>query len=824
MGKVNIGFIAVALLLLFVVIVRAQSSFTYTSPPPGQPAFARAGVANPPAVVISGAGAIGGSTTYNYTVVAYGHSATGALTPTLLGGMSTTITGQATLSSGIPIVLVTQADPGAVQYDFLKMVGGVWKSICLAQPATTWQASGVGCSDIGQTPAAYVLPQTNATTDLIASYINAAAGQIFGFVQYVFTGLIQLTGGSSGPNFIKQVSINGVVNVTDPLYGAVSSTLQPTCTATGGSPNVACTGTGDFFVGQHVTLNHGGATVTISAPSATVTPSNWAATPNATVTDSAGATSATYLVGSTDGLGGIQMAASAVTTSTSESALTFYNFNKIAWSAVTGSAGTVICGCVGTSCTLKLIGIVPANQVFYYDMGSGTVGTQFGISPDSVCVAGAAFNDNDNDTIATFFNGVPTSLTHNVTNNVTSQPLFHDNSVAINAADNAVCSSGGTVYAPAGLYTLGQQVLWSNCKGVKFEGAGNSIGFGTALEWLGPLGGTAYKVFCIADSRFSDFTIDDASGATPSYGFQLSNVGCTLTNNTSDVLSNLFIGESGYGLYISDAVNNSPHSFYGLKFFNGGIADIAVNNGQSKNNGFFDTVEARRLFGFYQITSGNTAFYNHQGAGWIEEWLQQTSNITWFGGEDEVSARYVVTSGPTGATGSIAFYSSQLQQSPTNLPPDGIAFSDNFNTPLILNGVNFIGGGGLPQSAWCIQANISAHNGSPAVISQGVAYTTTTPFSCINSGNSVISMGDHGSNGSSFVTLPTLLGTQSYYNAASNAIPTCSALYAGVPYCVSDETTACTQSNTYASGGTNKCQVQCNAAGTLWKVTGTLCY
>lgn len=638
------------------------------------------------------------------------------------------------------------------------------------------------------------------------------------------------------PCAISGFNINGIYNIQS--YGAVSSTVAPTCTATAGSAAISCTGTGDFQVGQPITLRHAGATMTVVAPVDTVTASKWNSYVNADTPDTAGGFPGNYIIGAVDGLGGVHMG-SLVTILNSESPLSFSLFNKNAFTPsgapLGGNPGTVICGCVGTSCTPALLAIVPQNQNFYWDMGVNTAGTQFGRTPDigTICTPGAIFNDHDNDTVAAVSNGLPTLLTHPVTNSVTSQILFHDNSVPINQAMALACPNGGTVYAPAGTYTIGQTVEWNNCRGVRFEGAGSSIGNniagagGTTLEWWGALGGWAYEVYCVADSGFSDFVIDDANGTTPSYGLILSNVGCTLTNDTNLYIDHVTVGESGYGTFIANNVNNSPLSFRNLKFVNGGIANLALANAQSKNNTFIGMQEARRLFGTYCITCGDLTFIDKQGNGWIMDWIGTSMNLQEFGDDNELSARYLVTAGPSGAAGTMAFYGSHLQIAPSILQPDGIVFSDLFASPLILDGLNFIGGGGLPMTNFGILAQRTlSMQGSPAVISRGNAYPNLTPFQYIASGNSVISEGDTGSTGSNNQLLPRLVGTPSYYTGTTGAyaLPACSALYARNFYCVTDETSACTQSNTYAPGGTNKCQVECNNAGTNWIVTGALCF
>lgn len=148
----------------------ARAQFFYTNPPPIQPVRPQIGVSNPPSAILSGAGATGGSTTYEYAVVGYGHDPSGLQVPTLLGGTSTTTAGHLPLSAGVSIVLTTQADLGSVQYDFLKLVNGSWQSICIgvAPPTNPGDGSGATCTDSGQTPAAYVVPGANATADLVA--------------------------------------------------------------------------------------------------------------------------------------------------------------------------------------------------------------------------------------------------------------------------------------------------------------------------------------------------------------------------------------------------------------------------------------------------------------------------------------------------------------------------------------------------------------------------------------------------------------------------------------------------------------------------------
>lgn len=164
----------VILLSLWASVSFAQG-FTFTNPPSLQPASPRVGIANPAAPLLTGSGTTGGMTTYTYAVVAYGHDATGTAQPTLMGAPAIVNTGQAVLSSGTPIVITTQTDLGAFAYDFIKLSGGAWKSLCLDVPAPA-NGAGVTCSDTGQTPSAYSLPQANLSNDIVAT---SAATNIF---------------------------------------------------------------------------------------------------------------------------------------------------------------------------------------------------------------------------------------------------------------------------------------------------------------------------------------------------------------------------------------------------------------------------------------------------------------------------------------------------------------------------------------------------------------------------------------------------------------------------------------------------------------------
>jgi len=67
-----------------------------------------------------------------------------------------------------------------------------------------------------------------------------------------------------------------------------------------------------------------------------------------------------------------------------------------------------------------------------------------------------------------------------------------------------------------------------------------------------------------------------------------------------------------------------------------------------------------------------------------------------------------------------------------------------------------------------------------------------------------------------------MFGPSIYFSAAGTAIPAAGNSDIRQIACVSDETSACTPGNTYASGGANKCQVQSD--GTNWKVNGTKCF
>lgn len=168
--------LAIFLTVLWTGIATAQSSNTYNNPPAGNPNLAHVGVTNPPAPVLGGPGSTGGSTTYTYAVVAYGHDASGNLLPTLMGASATVTTALATLDSTNLITVTTQANPGTAQYDFLKFRNGSWQSICLAVAVFSFTADGAACTDQGQVPQPYTLPIANNTIDLISPF--AAIGNL----------------------------------------------------------------------------------------------------------------------------------------------------------------------------------------------------------------------------------------------------------------------------------------------------------------------------------------------------------------------------------------------------------------------------------------------------------------------------------------------------------------------------------------------------------------------------------------------------------------------------------------------------------------------
>lgn len=62
-----------------------------------------------------------------------------------------------------------------------------------------------------------------------------------------------------------------------------------------------------------------------------------------------------------------------------------------------------------------------------------------------------------------------------------------------------------------------------------------------------------------------------------------------------------------------------------------------------------------------------------------------------------------------------------------------------------------------------------------------------------------------------------------YHSAAVSPLPACSATYLHIKAWVKDETTACTVSSPYASGGNHACELQCDGVS-VWYNNGSPIY
>ncbi|MGC1678338.1 MAG: hypothetical protein WA740_12490 [Candidatus Binataceae bacterium] len=414
-----------------------------------------------------------------------------------------------------------------------------------------WSCAGgasslsMGGDVTGASNASTVNTVEGGKTPVVTSGINAASG----------------TGTASALNGFN---VAGVLDLTNPAYGAVCSDTTASATTTSGNRTISVNSIGDFKVGQYVKLDAAGASNTISTPTissvgndgysytpyqpqylgvdypipgSTVTANGNCQIDNGTTNNANSSCTTTYCysvqnVGQTGigaGLNGMRSAASAaVCNSTGPSKLSVMTGLIITWSIDSNTAGTIIRRCTGASCTPSSIyAIIGINQSAVAFRGPLTSyqyrdnGFPYGIDEEGS--TGAVASDLDAQITAISGTNVTLSI---APSRSTTATMRHDNSPAIQAGVNASflfssqAANYSQVYLPACAthYDMSQAVSFWGTAQAGITGASrapNGAISNTQFRWDGPPGGIMFNLNYTANATIENIGVEGQAGNTP---------------------------------------------------------------------------------------------------------------------------------------------------------------------------------------------------------------------------------------------------------------------------------------------------------------------
>jgi hypothetical protein len=173
----------------------------------------------------------------------------------------------------------------------------------------------------------------NPTSTLVISHTGSSGAAGVSLPAASITGT-----NSGGLSTISGVSVNGVVNPDS--YGVPSKLNATTTTGsiTGGTSSLAVASATSFVVNNGIFINHAGAACGTTRGTACPT----GPSPVITQGGAAGGTSYSYRASCIDGLGGVGVAGSTVTTTTGNASLSATNFNILTFTGVAGCIEIVV--------------------------------------------------------------------------------------------------------------------------------------------------------------------------------------------------------------------------------------------------------------------------------------------------------------------------------------------------------------------------------------------------------------------------------------------------------------------------------------------------
>ncbi len=273
--------------------------------------------------------------------------------------------------------------------------------------------------------------------------------------------------GSGTTPALSGMSVNGRVVVT--AYGASGAGPDVTTgTISAGSSSLSVGSASGWSVGMGIRVAHAGAATSLTTPSA----------PTVTKVGTAGTTTYTYEVVAIDAAHGYTAASAAGSTTTGNATLSTTNFNRIAWTAVSGAALYAV---YQTSPGNYRVGITSGTHIV--DLGSADAGSTYGLDRtlygdlffDIPATAPSSAGADELDTTISSISGTTFTLAASATTAATSQPVSHDDTAAITNAFNAANATGATLYFPVGTYEFCGTALGSsswnniNARGAKIN-------------------------------------------------------------------------------------------------------------------------------------------------------------------------------------------------------------------------------------------------------------------------------------------------------------------------------------------------------------------
>jgi hypothetical protein len=360
---------------------------------------------------------------------------------------------------------------------------------------------GLPLGGIAAIPTATLLGSNSGSTAVPAAITGAQA-----------EALLQFT--ASGTGAVQQTldaKVKQSINVKD--FAASGSNSTTTGTISSSSTALTLTSSLDFVNGQGILIYGAGAT--FAAGNVTgVGVANVGAT---------GSTTHAYQLSCLDQNGGVGIATTAVSTTTSNATLSYTNFNNITFSL--GS------GCTGAAIYRDNVLVGVTNNTNFYDTGGLFINLSSGsiaYTSNQIPATPTAAAINDYLVTSVVSGGGTTSVTLNnaATNTVSGVAVIHDDTAAIQAAINALPAAGGTVNFPAGFFNISSTInigngsSWlthSTKNGVVLSGAGPAGNFWTSnwalssatiLSWQG---GAAWSAMVQVNGTISGWGLDNLS-------------------------------------------------------------------------------------------------------------------------------------------------------------------------------------------------------------------------------------------------------------------------------------------------------------------------
>jgi hypothetical protein len=417
-----------------------------------------------------------------------------------------------------------------------------------AMNVTICQAGGSACSALvyvsvpAESSVSFALLLANTQISYSTVTLNELAQPATGNYNmggYGFLDLDELIGAAAGLTIqgnsttgsdnLNQFNVNGVLNVQD--YGAVCSDTTVSVTTVGSSPTVVASGSvGDFKVGQSVVIPLAGASSTITTPTinsveldstflsnpgpypplylmegisfisdqcSTDTTSSAFSNPTCTITYG-------YQLQSVAFDGSISAPSAIVYVTDGPAMLSIDNPIVVQWTTDPNAVGYILKRCDGESCTPTATSIyhvfpnLPVGQTSGGNFVYADVGNSFGHAEYTLANTAQAGILN---TTITAINGLNVALATAPSQSGTFT-MYHDDEPAFQAAAVAACSSTGStcgeVYAPlcstGNPYNFGQAMSLYGFNGIRMQGTSGPGGAGTAINWLGPIGGVVFNM------------------------------------------------------------------------------------------------------------------------------------------------------------------------------------------------------------------------------------------------------------------------------------------------------------------------------------------